>query len=122
MDLRRSLGIRGLGVSLVALTFVAVAAAKPKDSKDLVLRYEATIAGAHLASGDYNVSWKTHSPEATITFMQGKKVVATVEGKVVDRGTRYSVNQVLYTEGQGGGRQIQEIRFRGSSEVIVFTE
>jgi hypothetical protein len=46
--------------------------------------------------------------------------VATVEGKVVDHGTKYRSNEVVYSAGANGARAIQEIRFRGLSEVIEF--
>ena len=113
-----------MSVTIVAMAFfvAAGAAAKPKDSRNVVLRYDATVAGSHLASGNYNIQWQTHSPEATVSFLQGSKVVATAEGKVVDRGTKYSSNEVVYDQTADGARVIQEIRFRGSSEVIEFNE
>jgi hypothetical protein len=113
---------RVLCTTLAALViFAAVStASKAKDSKNILLRYDATIAGSHLASGQYAVEVQTHNPSATVSFSQGKKVVATVEGKVVDRGTKYSANQVVYGEGANGGHAIQEIRFKGSSEVVAF--
>ena len=115
---------KSLSVSMVALAFVlaAAAAAAAKDSRSIILHYDATIAGSQLKSGDYNISWQTHSPEATVTFAHGRKVVATAEGKVVDRGTTYSANEVVYNLTPSGGHVIQEIRFRGSSQVIVFNE
>jgi hypothetical protein len=104
------------GVVAIAL-FVAVSAgAKSKDYKSVLLHYDATVAGSHLASGDYNIEWNTH----TVSFLHGSKVVATVEGKIVDRGTRYGANQVVYGADANGARSIQEIRFQGSSEVIEF--
>jgi len=111
-----------LSLTIVAMAFfVAVAAAaKPKDYRSVVLHSNATVAGAHLASGTYSVQWQTHSPEATVSFSQGSKVVATAEGKLVDSGSKYESNEVMYDEAPGGGRVIREIRFKGSSEVLEF--
>ena len=119
MNLRKS-----LSVVIVAMAFcvVAAAAGTPQGSRNVVFSHDATIAGAHLASGDCKITWETHSPAATVTFIQRKKVVATAEGKVVDRGTTYSSNSVIYSLSAAGTRVIQEIRFKGSSEVIVFGE
>jgi len=103
-----------------ALTIAVGAQAKPKDLKTLILRSNATVAGAQLASGTYTVQWQTHSPEATVSFSQENKVVATVEGKVVDRGAKYEYNEVMYDETADGGRAIREIRFKGSSLVVEF--
>jgi hypothetical protein len=112
------------GVAIVALAFtVAIGAeAKAKNSANLALHYEASLASSHLASGTYHVRWETHSPGVTVTFQQGNKVVATAEGKVVDRGKKYMTNAVIYLENADGSRSIQEIRFGGSSEVFVFKE
>ena len=113
---------KSFGVLVVAMALVAVggANAKPRDVKDVLLHYDATVAGSHLASGSYHVQWQTHSPEATVTFLQKGKVVATAEGKVVDRGMKYQSNQVVYAVAADGTRHVQEIRFQGSSEVIEF--
>ena len=117
MRLRKTLSVMIVAMALVG---AASAAAKPRDSKDVLLRYDATVAGSHLGSGNYSIQWQTHSPEATVTFMQKGKVVATAEGKVVDRGTKYQSNQVVYNVAADGVRHIQEIRFQGSSQVIEF--
>ncbi|MGA3326261.1 MAG: hypothetical protein ABSF45_17455 [Terriglobia bacterium] len=111
-----------LSVTIVAMAFfVAVAAAaKPKDYRSVVLHSDATVAGTHLGSGTYSVQWQTQSPEATVSFSQGSKVVATAEGKLVDSGRKYDSNEVMYDEAAGGGRVIREIRFKGSSEVLEF--
>jgi len=113
-----------LSVMIVAMVFFVAAGvtAKAKDSRNMLLHYDATVAGSHLASGSYNITWQTHSPEATVSFLRGSKVVATAEGKVVDRGRKYPSNEVVYTESANGAHVIQEIRFKGSSEVIVFNE
>ncbi len=113
-----------LSVSISALAFIVAASvtAQSKDSANVVLHYDAAVAGTHLASGSYDLKWQIRSPEATVSFLHGKKVVATAAGKVVDRGTRYSSNQVVYELAADGSRVIHEIRFRDSSEVIVFNE
>ena len=115
---------RTMEITFVAMAFaIAVsAAAKTKNSADVLVPYEASISGAHLASGRYHVELQTHSPSATVTFRRGAEVVATANGTVVDRGKKYSNNQVIYDEHADGSRVIQEIRFAGSSEVIVFNQ
>ena len=114
-------------VYLVTALFVAAgvaagAAALPKDAGNLFLRYDAMVAGTHLAGGKYKIQWKTNSPEATVSFLHENKVVATAEGKVVDRGTMYPLDEVVYDQTADGNRVITEIRFSGSSKVLVFNE
>src|ERR1017187_7361329 len=95
--------------TIVALVLVvaAGAAAKSKESRNLQLHYDATVAGSHLTSGSYDVNWQAHSAAATITFTHGSKVVATVEGKAVDHGTIYSTDQVVCTRSADGARALQ---------------
>jgi len=119
MNIKGTLGVAG---ATLALVLVAGMAAQAKDTRNVLLPHDATLAGTHLKSGKYQVRWETHSPEATVTFEQGKKVMATVEGKVVDRGKRYDRNEVVYNENPDGSQAIQELRFSGSSEVVVFNE
>ncbi len=113
-----------MGITIVALAFMiaAGAEAKSKNSANLLIPYEGSVAGSHLTSGRYHVEWQTHSPEATVTFVLQDKVVATVSGKVKDQGEKSTNNQVIYDEHADGSREIKEIRFAGSSEVIVFNE
>jgi hypothetical protein len=119
MNLKRRLSL--MIVPLV-LCVVAIAAAKSKDVKEVLVHYDALVAGSHLASGEYGVTWQAHSPAATVSFLQKGKVVTTAEGKVVDRGTKCRANEVVYGIAATGAHEIQEIRFRGSTEVIVFSE
>jgi len=121
MEMRLNTPLSATIVALV-LSVAAGSAAKSKDVRDITVHYDALVAGSHLASGEYGVTWQTHSPTATVSFLQKGKVVTTAEGKIVDRGTKYSANQVVYGIAATGVHQIQEIRFRGSTEVIVFSE
>jgi len=106
----------------VAASVGASTAAQGKDSGTMVLNHEVTLSGSHLTEGAYKVQWQTHSPEATVSILRKNKVVATAEGKVVDRGTKYPSDEVLYNNTADGARTILEIRFRNSSQVIVFNE
>ena len=119
MKMKKTLWLTIVGMAVFA---VAGVAAHANGSRNVTLAHNAMVAGAQLGSGEYRVQWKTHSPEATVSFLHKGKVVATAEGKVVDRGTKYSSNEVVYTVAADGAHEVQEIRFVGSSEVIVFNE
>ena len=115
---------RTVSVTLLAMAclMAAGAAGKAKDLRNVVLRSDATVAGTHLASGNYNVQWQVHSPDATVSFRQGSKVVATAEGKLVDRGMKCASDEVVFDETADGARVIRELRFKGSSEVVEFNQ
>jgi len=111
-------------------TFLAVAAlaaavpARAGDSQTITIGHDATVGGAFLAAGDYVVSWKTHSPEANVTFQstRGHKVVVTkAQGRIEKRNVVYDRPMVVYEEAPDGSRKLVELRFEGSNRALVFT-
>jgi hypothetical protein len=119
MHTRNYLGASMLAVAL-ALVQAGNVSALASDSHSLKVPYGMTLKGTQLAPGEYNISWVTHSPEATVTLASKKNVVATVEGRVVDAGRKFAQNAVLYDENPDGTRIVREIRLGGSSKTIVF--
>jgi hypothetical protein len=105
-------------LTIVALAIAAGAFAK--EGKTINLQHDATLAGTHLASDDYTVTWQAHSPGATVSFARKGKVVATAEGKLVGRPKKSPENEVVYGTAPDGSMQILELRFRGSTQAIVF--
>jgi hypothetical protein len=113
---------RTLCATVLAMVLLVVvgAAARSKDSKNVSLRHDVTVAGSRLTQGTYGLEWRAHDTSATVSFSHGSKVVATVEGKVVERSTTYPADEVVYSESANGALAIREIRFKGLSEVIAF--
>jgi len=109
-------------MTVLALALAVAGLALAKDSKKVKLEYPASIHGTQLAAGQYEVSWETHSPEATVTFKLQKNVVATAEGKMVQRANKFETNSVLYSTNPDGSRTIMEIRFGGTNQVLIFGE
>ena len=106
---------------VAAAFLVAISApAKTRHADDVLIGQDAAVAGSHLASGTYDIEWQTHSPEATVKFYEGNKLVATAEGRAVDKGKKYSANEVVYDQTADGKRVIREIHFIGSSQILVF--
>lgn len=113
-----------LGVSffaLILLSAVSLEAARTK-SQTVLVPYDGTVAGHHLASGEYHVKCETSGADAKLTFVLGRKVVATVEGQIVNRSQQYSTNEVVYDTKPDGTRAIVEIRFAKANQIIVFKE
>ena len=107
-------------LGILVMTSSLAFARRSKDTRRLTLTGAATLNGAQVPAGEYNVSWVSHSPEATVTFQTGHDVVATAEGKWVDRHTPYQQNAVVVETNPDGSRSIVEIRFAGMSEALVF--
>src|SRR5260370_4542580 len=75
--------------------------------------------GAQIPAGVYEVTYKSHSPTATVTFKQGGRVVATLDGKWVDRDIRYDNDALVYDTNPDRTRTLIEIRFAGKKQALV---
>jgi hypothetical protein len=108
--------------SILALAVILAASAPAfaDNSGKFKLRYAAVLQDTHLDPGDYAIRWTNANSATTVTVLKKNNVVATSQAKLVDRGAKSDRNAVIYNEGGDGTRTIQEIRFAGSSQVIVF--
>jgi len=93
-----------------------------KDSQSVTLAHPALLGSTKVEPGSYKLTWQAGATDSTVMFKQGKKVVASVQGKWVKRDAKYSNGGVVYSENADGSRSIQEIRFSGSDEVLVFSD
>ena len=75
--------------------------------------------GTEIPAGMYDVTCESHSPTATVTFKRGKRVVATVDGKWVDRDAAYKNSAIVYHVDPDGTRTLIEIRFAGKTQALV---
>jgi len=107
---------------VMALTLLSGIHALAKDSRTLTLQRAVTLNGKQMAAGKYQVSWQTHSPEATVTFTQKKNVMATAEGKLVERANKFEADAIVYSNNPDGTSSIVEIRFGGTNQVLIFGE
>ena len=106
----------------LAILFMATLSAVAQNTGTLKLAYSASLSGKQLPAGEYKVAWETHSAEAIVTLTQKKEVVATIQGKWVDRDTKYEANSVVYSNNPDGSRRVLEIRFAGRKGALVFGE
>jgi hypothetical protein len=112
----------GVGFLLIGVLAAGMSTAAAKNSRQLDILYPVVLNGTTLEGGNYQINWVAHSPEATVTFKQGKHVVATVEGKLEDRDRKFERNAVIYNTDSQGKRTISEIRLGGTNQAIVFRD
>jgi hypothetical protein len=107
---------------LAAAALAAAASASARNSETITIGHQVTVGGASLAAGNYVVSWKTHSPEATVTFrtLRGNQVAANAQARVEKRNVQFDQDTVLYDEAPDGSRKLLEIRLAGTIKAIVF--
>jgi hypothetical protein len=82
--------------------------------------YSGKMGGARIEAGRYNITWEHHSPGVMVTVSKGKNVVATVQGKLEERSSRFERNMVVYSTNADGSQTINEIRVGGTNQAIVF--
>ena len=69
---------------LVTMVFLpAFAFAGPRNSANIELDQPVTIAGTQLAPGQYKLIWEGNGPNVNVSFVEGKKTVATAPAKLV---------------------------------------
>lgn len=108
-------------LSLLILIVLALnLSAWANNEKTLPFRTDVTLNGTKLAAGFYEISWVSHSPEATVTFVRAGQVMVTAMGKWVDRGAKYRADSLVYTNNPDGSHTLLEIRFAGRNQALVF--
>jgi hypothetical protein len=113
-----------LGTSILSVTLV-LASGYPgfaKNSRTVALTQDVVLSGTTLAAGKYVVRWEAQSVQATVEFARGNKVVLSTKCKFEDHGKKYDSDSVVYDTAAGGASTITEIRFAGSSQVLVFNQ
>ncbi len=108
--------LRGLISGVAAMLFVSATTMANR----INLPYAGTLGGKQVAAGNYKITWEHHSPTATVTLADGRKLVATAEGKIEERSTKFARKMVVYTTQSDGSQAITEIRLGGTTMAIVF--
>jgi len=107
-------------LTITAAILIVAAAAFAKNMHTLTLRTPVTLQGIQISAGQYEVSWVSHSPTATVTFAQHNTTVATAEAKWADRDLNYAGDAFVYTTNPDGSRTLEEIRLGGTKRALVF--
>ena len=94
-------------VSLLALVSLPSFAASQK-SKTLTLTDPIQVAGKQLKPGEYKLKWDdTNNGSTTVTFTQGKDIVATVPAQI--KQEKNVSNAAMETNTSGGQNQLQRV-------------
>ena len=106
-------------MTILLTTTCWMQAAAPKNSQDISLENSVNVNGQVLKAGDAQVRWITHSPQATVTFVQRKSTV-TVDGVFVTRPEKAEHDAIVYRINPDGSRSLIELQFGGSNKVLSF--
>lgn len=120
-----------------AILAIAFTAASADNTRDITFHTPVKLNGVQLSEGHYKLNWQARNfevagkdqvslagqdPEVTVTFTQKDKVVATLQGTLVDRDADYNRDAVIYRTNPDGTRTIAEIRFKKAKQAIVFKQ
>ena len=107
-------------LALVLVLTLSATALAAGGASTIKLHSAVQVNGTSLAAGEYKVKWESHSPETDVTFLQGKKAVATAHAKLVDRDQASREDSVVTRLNSDGSQTIVEIRCEGKKSVLVF--
>lgn len=93
-----------------------------KNQRTVAFTSVVVINGTKLPAGRYAIRWEAHSRQPTVEFARSKKIVLSTGGTLEDRGKNYPSDSVLFDTASEGSSTVREIRFEGSSEVLVFDQ
>ena len=105
---------------VLSVLFLAGTSSWARGAQSLQIPYDVVLDGKAIPTGQYTVTWESHTSTATVTFQRKDAVVASGDAQLVDRGKKYERNAVVCDEKPDGTRVLTEIRLKGSSQAIVF--
>lgn len=107
-------------VKALILVFVLVMsmAAIAAESTKVTISQPSTLNGTQIAPGDYKVSWDVAGEKAKVNILSGKKTVATLEAKVMERDTANAYSGIVRDD----SGNIKRVLVGGKKTVLVFAE
>jgi len=109
---------------LITVVAVLMLAAGSALASSFSFPYSGKMGDTKLGAGHYEVTWEHHSPDVSVTVShskgKNKGVIATAQGRMENRDTKYERNMVVYTSQADGSQVVSELRIGGTSTAIVF--
>ncbi len=84
----------------------------------LMVNTQVTVNGKALAPGEYSVTWDGAGPDVQVSFMKGKKVVATAQAHLVDLSSPPAGDSAILEKNSDGTSSLAQIRFGGKKKAL----
>ncbi|MBV8629674.1 MAG: hypothetical protein JOZ83_02035 [Silvibacterium sp.] len=82
--------MKSKSLSIFAMLLIpALAFAADKKSATVQIDQTVKVAGTQLAPGEYRVTWEGNGPDVTVSFVEGRKTIATAPAKLVNASSQY---------------------------------
>ncbi len=98
--------VMGLALLLASSAFAVTKA-------NMTLINPASINGTKLKPGDYKLQWEGTGPAVEVSIIQGKTVLAKVQGKLVDLSAPAPNNAAIVQKSNDGNSTLSGARFEG---------
>ncbi|MGH9511214.1 MAG: hypothetical protein ACRD2U_03660 [Terriglobales bacterium] len=107
----------------IAIALLLTASAFASNNKGLVqVSTTVTVNGKLLAAGEYVVMWDGTGPNVQVSFVKGKKVMATAPAHVIDLNSSPAADSVVINRNDDGSNSLAEIRFGGKKKALSLEE
>lgn len=110
----------GVAITICLVASVSSFASTKKDSGPLnIADNNVHVGSTTLAPGDYKVEWTGQGNHVNVNILKGSKVVASTQGKIVERPERASNNEVVIKTLKNKTKTLEEVDFNKRKEALV---
>jgi len=103
---------------VVGLALLLASSAFAATKGNLQLQSPTMVNGTQLKAGDYKLEWEGTGPDAQVSILQGKKVVAKVPAKVVELKMPAQNNSAVVSNNTDGTSSLAGVHFAGKTTAL----
>ncbi len=109
-------------LSAAALMLPALAAARAKNEHTVDITNPVQVAHQQLKPGTYKVEWQNTGPSAHVTFLQNKKVVASVPATIKTNDAKVTQDDIITDHNGAKHAVLREIDFSHGKDALIFSK
>jgi hypothetical protein len=108
--------------SMILASTVLASSAFASTKATLEITNPVMVNGTTLKPGDYKVEWDGAGPNVEVSILQGKKVLAKVQGQLVELPAPSPSNAAIVRENGSGPKTLAGVRFGGKKLSLELSE
>ena len=90
-----------------------------RGTRDFSFRSRVSVNRSPLPTGDFGIAWESYVTDTKVKFMQGRYLVAAVDGRWVPSVEKFSNNEYVYRNQPDGSKPLLELHFAGMDRALV---
>jgi hypothetical protein len=107
---------------VMSLALLLASSAFAATQARLELDNPVTLNGTTLKPGDYKLQWDGSGPNVELSFVQGKKVVATASAHLVDLSSPAENDAAITMKSDSGPNSLTGVRLHGKKFAFDFSQ